>query len=262
LLNAGLIPKLNGLKDEKWNIFKFRFGSYFDNSGPLPLQTVYGIVDKEHINTKEFYLDKLMTDNLEFKETLWYRYKKLQFFDNNAVKYLLIFDQFEELFGFKETAVNQFISNVAMLINNAIPQQIVDKLKDILITQPELLSADEVKLCYSPINLRLLLSIRSDKLSLLNKMTSEIPDILQNCYELTALTKEQAIDAIKLPAQLKGEFISNKFEYEDEAIQKIFDALIVGDSNYIETFQLQVICQFAEQKIIEKQNSRNSNLRK
>jgi len=250
LINAGLIPALENEPDDKWKIIKIRFGSYFDENQPSPLKTTFAFTKDLTETQYSFYLDKLCPDDDIIKNSLWYRFKKMQ--DNHGLdtKYCIVFDQFEELFSYPVNQVKEFQQELARLLNHLIPQGIIIPLKEAIANQTELLSVAEIAKCYQPVNIHVVMSIRSDRMSLLNRMSSDIPDVLTNCYELAALDKEQALKAILTPASLEGDFNSPQFEYEPEALEKILEALAPGNSNAIEAFQLQVICQYAEQKIL------------
>jgi hypothetical protein len=91
-------------------------------------------------------------------------------------------------------------------------------------------------------------------MSLLDSMKDKLPAILQNRYELKGLSEVQAREAIEEPAQREGKFASPPFSYSDEALrimtQKLADtqdARTVG----IEAFQLQILCEYLEDKIIK-----------
>jgi hypothetical protein len=81
-----------------------------------------------------------------------------------------------------------------------------------------------------------------------------MPQILLNCYELKPLSRQQAEEAIVSPAQKSGEFQSPLFTYQPEALQKILDYLTQKGTKPIESFQLQILCQFVEETLIIARN--------
>ncbi len=118
---------------------------------------------------------------------------------------------------------------------------------------PEILSKEEMELLYKPLKVKILLAIRSDKMSLLNRLNQHIPTILQKVYELRPLKREQAEDAILNPAEIPNdyqEFESPCFEYEDESLDKILNYLTRNNEKDVEPFQLQTVCQYVEEHIV------------
>ncbi len=90
-------------------------------------------------------------------------------------------------------------------------------------------------------------------MSYIDELTDYLPDIMSKRMELKPLTKEQAKDAILIPAQ-KTDIIYNSptFEYQNEAVTKIIDYLTNNGKQPVETTQLQLICQRFENAIIDK----------
>jgi len=79
-----------------------------------------------------------------------------------------------------------------------------------------------------------------------------MPDVLKNYYELSPLTRKAATEAILRPATAGGnQFISPVFAYRTESLDMILDYLTAKGEKPIETFQLQTICQYAENLAIE-----------
>jgi len=95
------------------------------------------------------------------------------------------------------------------------------------------------------------MAIRSDRMSLLNRLTAYLPNILKNCFELGALDRLSAEEAILAPAYRAGaHYTSPQFDYTDEALQHILDFLTDGGSDPVESFQLQILCQTLEDRVI------------
>ena len=178
-------------------------------------------------------------------------------------KFILIFDQFEELFTYPEKEIDLLKKELSELLYISVPQQLRNLLKDKLLLDPAYLTKEEKDLLFSPLNVKILFSIRSDKLSLLNKLTDYFPSVFKLCYELKPLNTQQARLAIEEPATLDDkEYRSQPFTFTNEAIALLLNSLTaaktkkddsIGDfKQEIETFQLQIICKYAENLVIEK----------
>jgi len=70
----------------------------------------------------------------------------------------------------------------------------------------------------------------------------------------------QALEALLEPAMKEGEFASPTFTYTNAATELILNSLKDKENQRIETFQLQLICQHAEELIIQKAKSTQSGL--
>ena len=96
-------------------------------------------------------------------------------------------------------------------------------------------------------------------MSLLNELTDKLPDIQETFYELKSLDNEQAKQAIINPAKDKNNFETPIFEYETQTLKKIVTALSNNGKSQIETTQLQIVCQYIENKVIYKTQGNQSN---
>lgn len=256
LINAGIIPKLK--KQKNYIHFTFRFGNYSRENNQPPLQAVSNHLEEEQTNielAEEFSIDKnkmkektFLDEIVEQDTSLWYYFKKIQVLLGGKKDFILIFDQFEEIFTYPDESLNHFKKELADLQNIEIPQHFVDALEQ----HPEVFENEEVaSLLYKPLNIKILFAIRSDKMSHLNKMTDFFPGIMLHCYELAALTREQANDAIVKPAHDDSDdFATPTFEYTNEAIRKMLQFLTKGNEKNVESFQLQILCQHVERNII------------
>ena len=117
---------------------------------------------------------------------------------------LLIFDQFEELFSYDERAINVFQEQLAEALYTDVPQRYWDALKREQDKGNEPLSTDEWTMIQQPPQLKILISIRADRLHLLSRLSDYLPNILKNNYELDALDDAAATEAITLPAALRS----------------------------------------------------------
>ncbi|MBK9490083.1 MAG: hypothetical protein IPO07_15895 [Haliscomenobacter sp.] len=113
--------------------------------------------------------------------------------------------------------------------------------------QTESFNSEQQAFIASAFDAKVLLAIRSDRMSLLDSMKDKLPTILQKRYELRGLSKEQARDAIEKPAMAKvignTKFASLPFTYSSDALRLIIDKLSetkVSQRTGIEAFQLQI----------------------
>jgi hypothetical protein len=97
-------------------------------------------------------------------------------------------------------------------------------------------------------------AIRSDRLSLLNKLSDKLRDIQETFYELAPLTYEQVIEAIENPAKKQNTtFDTQPFVFTPEAKEKIISELSESRKQSIDTTQLQIVCQQIEDIARKKQ---------
>lgn len=204
------------------------------------------------------------------RETLWERMKRLQFdLDGLPATPVLVFDQFEEVFtlGHSETSRRRFLGELADLTNESIPETIRAELMERLHNKDASLTAPIMQWWEQQPDLRIVVSIRSDFLHLLDEISPLIPNILRNRFQLQPLNRRQARAAIEEPARSKGLYASATFRYQHTAITEMLDFLAGqqareeeedGDASLnlrkqdeIESFNLQILCQYVEEKIIE-----------
>jgi tetratricopeptide (TPR) repeat protein len=184
--------------------------------------------------------------------TLWQFFKTVELWSSGdeLLKPVLIFDQFEEFFLiYSAERRSRFIQQLGDLINNNIPRTILKVVKK------------EKPFRYSekPPNVKIIISIREDYLGHLEEMSSEIPDILQNYFRLLPLTREQARHAIVKPCEIEDEVIHTPpFKFAPEAVEIMLNFLCkrrergeVKITNEVESFQLQLLCRYIENKINE-----------
>ena len=162
---------------------------------------------------------------------------------------LLIFDQFEELFTYPEAQYDTFGQQLAELLNVLVPMRYVHALEQ----NPGALTEEENARLHRQPKVHVLLAIRSDRLNLLNRLQAHLPNIQKINYELPPLTKTEARDAILLPAGEEGDFASPAFAYAPGALRKIIHSLTDGDQQPIASFQLQILCESIEDKVLAQQ---------
>lgn len=243
LLNAGVLPLFD--EAEGYTTIKIRLGTYFDQS----LSPVNTSLFKLPGALSNPVLDKLGAGS----DTLWLRMKALQHKETSTPKtYILVFDQFEELFTYNKEDIKQFKRQLADLLYVKVPGYISKSITNRLRENPEFLSKEELEYLYLQPAVKVVLSIRSDRMSLLNTLADYLPDIQKNYYELKSLDRDSAIDSITKPAIDKSDlYLSPSFGYSSDCIDKILDYLTQSGQKTIETFQLQTVCQYAENLAME-----------
>lgn len=256
LLNAGVIPQL--AKNQDFEFIHFRFRSYtqkHDELQPEPSQTFLNSTN-QHPDFKDLAQDTLIDKYaLQQQGSFWSLFKKNQLAGNDHKTYILIFDQFEELFTYPADQVETFKNNFAdIILFNNLPSYF-EELENKVFNDQAQIDNTKIDLLYVPINIKAVFSIRSDRLSELNTLADKIKDIQKVFYELNPLDREKASMAITLPTQLSGNFESKSFSYHKDALKKILDSLDANHADKIEPAQLQIVCQRIEDGIIEKNTS-------
>jgi hypothetical protein len=276
LLNAGIIPKfLAETKTDKTNEspdyqpITIRFGAYtparYDEQGkllteesPPPLtvvrERIAQVVNAGNTQSPDTFLDLIYNEDVP---SLWQFAQACQITQAQMGGWLLVFDQFEELFSYPEAEINALKQQLAELLYTDLPQRWRNALNHFLDENPGALRADELNQLYQSFPAKLVLAIREDKLYQLDHLADQLPGILHKRYMLNALTREQAREAIVAPAVQIGDFISPNFEFEEAAIELIINYLqgkgdqVKGIAE-IESFQIQLICQHIEENIVIK----------
>lgn len=244
LLNAGVIPELGQITD--YRPLTMRFGAWQPPTNDSCTALTRARLD---IPKGECYLDKILPEESSF----WRDFKRYQALRPEHNHFVIFFDQFEELFTYPDKEVEDFHSQLAEVLNSEIPQQYRDAIE----ANPELLDPDELQLLYRPLDIKVVIVIRSDRLSQLDRLSGKLPAILNKRYQLTALSRQQAEDAILNPAYSDATgFVSPQFDYSDESLDQILDHLSQNGTAEIESFQLQVICQYAERQAMRKELKR------
>lgn len=240
LINAGVIPELGQITD--YRPLTMRFGAWQPPSNDSCTALTRARLD---IPKGECYLDKILPGEHSF----WRDFKRYQALRPEHNNFVIFFDQFEELFTYPDKEVEDFHAQLAEVINSEIPQ----RYRDAIEAEPELLDPEDLQLLYRPLDIKVVIAIRSDRLSQLDRLSGKLPAILNKRYQLTALSHQQAEDAILNPAYSDANgFVSSQFDYSDESLDQILDHLSQNGTAEIESFQLQVICQYAERQAMRK----------
>jgi energy-coupling factor transporter ATP-binding protein EcfA2 len=237
LIQAGIIPKIG--EAETYQPIYIRFTANNNSDAESPTETTKKIIG-ENFDAATF-LQKIKAD----EDSLWATAKNRQI---NGGKYQLVlfFDQFEELFSYSEKEIQHYLRELRELVGTAIPQRIRDELNQF---DDDFLTAEEEDTFYETLDIKVIFSIRSDRMHLMNKLSRNLPEILANNYELQPLSLADAKISIVLPAQAEGNFDSQKFTYSDDALAKILNFLKDEETQRVEAFQLQLLCQTFEQKV-------------
>ena len=266
LLNAGVLPKFTEERPgsgRQYQPIVVRLGA-FDKAKQPPVEEVIARMgeqikvakeDQEQVDKQTAFLDKLRADS-NYPETLWMHFKKCQ--HGKQRQFLLVFDQFEEFSSYPLTHQERFINELAELLYTDIPQALFDHFDE--------LQDDEQVFLSEPLDIKAVFAIRSDRMHLLDRLKDKLPAILHKRYELKAMDREQAREAIAKPAMLEGDFLSQRFEYEPDSMVTILDKLSRTEATSdvdgeevvqlttqtgIEAFQLQILCQYFEDQVMD-----------
>jgi hypothetical protein len=252
LINAGIIPHLRKEQPDL-HCIKIRFGTYTGEQSLTPVQQIITA-----LQTLAFPADYAPLNLLFANEDgLWSHFKARQL-ANPKSSFLLIFDQFEELFSYPEEDIFRFKKQMNDLLYRNMPEHFRKALTRIQQKTPELLLSEATELLHEPQQVKTLLSIREDRYSLLNQLTDYLPDVMHYRYGLLPLDLAQVREAVELPAkQDADDYISKPFDYAPKALDKILDYLTKSGTQSVETTQLQILCSRIEQlnrPIIEAQD--------
>lgn len=255
LLQAGVAPEL-----EKQDFVPVFFRT--DKTDAPLLDTVRMVLEKCPYVSRRDDTD----ENPQKTPTLWELMKRLEF-DLNGMPAtpVLIFDQFEELFTLAHSneSRGRFVKQLADLANETMPDSLRNDLQNRY--QAGEMSLETMKWWETQPDLRIVFSLRSDFLYLIEELSERLPDIKRNGYQLLPLNREQARIAIVQPGLVEGEFASLPFEYNEAALTQIIDFLCGQQSDEhhlqdttqvhkrreeVESVNLQIVCRDIEEKII------------
>ncbi len=247
ILQAGVVPRLPENFKPVFIRFQDAVGSEFS-----PVQRMIDVISTQF---KDFIkpdplIDYLIEKNPHYK--LWYLLKKIELNlpDRTNTAFVLIFDQFEELFTYKDDEIEHFKDVIFSLKDNALPPGTISIIQKLRKEKSQFFSTETFKSLKPGPQIKPVFVIRSDKLNLLNRLADKIIDIQKIYYELKPLTEQQARQAIEKPAQVQGDFISPTFKYSPQAVDKIITFLSKNHTTDIEATQLQIICRRIEENII------------
>jgi len=179
-------------------------------------------------------------------ETLWEFFKTAMFWRKDELQTpVLMLDQFEEVFTLLEARQRE---EVAAAIGGACG------------LMPESVRARRPRgaggtLSDEPPRLKIVLSLREEYFGTLEQLSKHIPKIFLDRFQLMPLSEKQARDAVIMPAALQssdeereaaGEFRVRPFTYSEDALADML-AVLEGNAETVEPFQLQVVCRHVEQ---------------
>jgi hypothetical protein len=263
LLNAGILPEI----EREAVPIVVRLGSYAPSaySDGLTLSqpiTILGTKIEEALPNNP---EADFIETLDVPKTLWHQLKRKQKAPllGGRAAFVFIFDQFEEFFTYPLAAQQAFKEQLAELLYTEVPQG-VRNLNDRF-------TPEQQRFVAAPFDAKVVLAIRADRMSLLDSMKDKLPAILQKRYELRGLTEAQAREAIERPASASlsvgmtsshadttsdttPAFASPPFTYSPEALRIMTQKLAETKSaqrSGIEAFQLQILCEYLEDKVIK-----------
>lgn len=254
LLNAGVVPKFT----EASLIALFpRFYAYSQKEHSSPLKGILAHLRfySTDPSTKQetVFLSTVQPD--PEKQTLWQLFKSIQWHQRSGLPGLVVvFDQFEEIFSYPEAEVQEFIRQFADLLDNKMPapfREMFYKNLPAIKSTPE--GAEQINFIHQSLPLKIVLGIRSDRLSLLERIAPYYSNILKNRYELNPLNRAQAQEAILRPASEPGLFATPSFRYSGDTLEAILNFLTEQNTKPVETTQLQVICQYVENNLVQRE---------
>jgi len=254
LLNAGVEPKLKDNNNLAFVKIRFYDGS---NSTITPndrfLTSVKQNPDFVKTENQRTIIDIYAKDYLN---EYWSVFKKNQMAGNANKTYVLIFDQFEELFSYPTEQINEFKNRLADILPVNRPPRFFANFEGEIFRDKSSVDNTQLDQLYQPVNIKVVFSIRSDRLSELNRLADKIPDIQKVFYELKPLSNEQLRKAIEIPASKPGQYDSNPFTFTPQAIDKIIAALTLEGKKTVSTTTLQIICQRIEGDFIPKEDGK------
>lgn len=238
LLNAAVLPEL---ETQGYHVINVRQGAWTLESTNTPLRSTVQAIAEHPENLRETVLDKLVP----WDNSLWY-YTKTFAINTQKTKLLFVFDQFEELFTYPIKDIDLYENALAELLKTSLPQRYRTQLKE----KTELADHPQRPAIFERLEIKVIIAIRSNRFHLLERMSSTLPQILQNTFELDALRREGGRNAIVRPAADTTQlYDSRPFTYSPQVQDAILDFLTQDDR--IEGVLLQMLCSFFERLVID-----------
>lgn len=261
LLEAGVLPKLR----DNFVPISVRLYAYTEGS-ETPVQRVISALKAVvgDLDEKNYDVIDNLSNQSDSGKSLWYYFKKAQLIhssentDQDEKTFLLFFDQFEELFSFPAKDIEDFKNQLYELTELSIPDRYAVMIAEARQINRELYSRELLGSLHWKVDIKTIFAIRSDRLSLLNRLSDKIPDIQNTYYELQPLDLEQARQAIVKPASDPDPvFSTNPYTFHENAISKIISELSDDGKQNIETTQLQIVCHRIEEIAAQKSNGKS-----
>ncbi len=239
LINAGLEPLL---EVDYFQVIKVRLQS-------TNISSVETVINE----LKPFVNETKLKNHSKGKPGFWEYLRACDFKrGEEELTPILIFDQFEEFFEHDKKDQKALNQELADMVSNRLPERIQQSLRAI----PFRDRTQEQLDWHSPIPVKFIFAIRSDRMSQMDGMSEKIPSILHNRFHLKPLGIEAAKEAIVEPAisEVSG-FDTMPFSYHPDALETIIKYL-KNKNDEIESFQLQLLCRNIERTVYRK-NEKN-----
>ncbi len=247
LLSAGIFPRLQAEGRRRFR--EIRLGPFMPGASAAPAEAARAALLRGAPEKP------LLPDALA-GPSIWQALKNRQSAGEDS--FLLVFDQFEELFTYPPEQILEFKKQLAEALYSRAPKRYENALNHAG------LSPEQEDALYRPFDLKVVFSIRSDRMSLLNSLKDYLPNLLQHGYELDALDEAAATEAVVRPAKLttasaaeagkppaavhNAAFDTPPFQYAPETLATVFAALR-DERGRIETSALQIVCRYVEDHV-------------
>ncbi len=233
LIAAGLIPRL---RTGKFMPVLIRFKDRKTSPGRTIIEAIH-----ESLKRKRMEEDVPVAINPEEDHDVWKLIKKINSMD---IIPILIFDQFEEFNYFTDAIKKETIRILSELVALRVPDYIRKEY-----------AADRSSLpegWYAQPELKIMFSIRTDRIGVMEEFADAIPETRTNRYELTPLMADQGEQVVILPAAMDAtediQFNCQPFQYEPKLINTILE-IVKRKNNTIDTTQLQIICLEIQERV-------------
>lgn len=250
LLSAGLLPALRPLNFQPIRVrFQQEKNATDTADTTTPIDVLVTNLRKEFRVAYERLEQQPPEPTMLFDAAsprLWEQVKVCPFPDQRVPVFL--FDQFEEFFAYTLDQQKEFASQLAELLHDQAPVRVINWLLDMDKRTPDVIAWSQ----QPPV--KCVFAIRADRLADMHSLKPYIPLILRNRYELGPLQQQAARDAISQPAglpQVDGPFATPPFTYHLPTLEMIMDELSNDDCE-VEGAQLQIVCQYVEDRLKEK----------
>ncbi|MCU0470765.1 MAG: hypothetical protein MUF58_19435 [Arcicella sp.] len=249
LINAGIIPKLQAETTYQHFLIRFNNFSNTETDRQKPYESL-----NENLKNILSPAEQTFAALLEFTDgetPLWYWIKTLQWHKKQE-QIILFFDQFEELFTYPPQDIEALSANLAEALYMPVPLKYRQQFS--VLRKAGLLSDEFYNFLNDKPDIKVVFSIRADRMSLLNTLNTRHPAILSNCYELAPLTTEDARNAIIEPARLENAlYTAPTFAYTEEVVSEILLHIANKQDGKIETAVLQIVCKYIEDTLVNTQ---------
>ncbi len=217
LLNAGLFPKL---RDNHFLPIRLR-PDYSSAASPFREQ-IRTVITGELKKSGVHETGKEEGEARPFApgETLWEYFHRSDHKDETGKRItpVLVFDQFEEVFtlGRNRRGIHELIDELYYLIEDQVP----DAVNEQMLTEER-----EFPYTGTPLDVRVVISLREDYLPDLNTLKSRFPSIDRVMFRVTRLNGKQAREIIGMPGGIRDEQVINSILHvfqpggEDEKLE-------------------------------------------